>query len=58
MEWTSEMRKVTDKLAARYVKYGCGCEKACEHCPYCDQCEAQEGWWGCGAWEKGMGDDL
>ena len=58
MEWTQEMRDVVDALTEKYVTYGDGCEKACEHCPYADQCEACEGWWGCGAWEEGMGEDL
>ena len=58
MEWTWEMRDVVAQLADEYVEYGEGCDEACEHCPYAAQCEACEGWWGCGAWEAGMGDDL
>lgn len=58
MEWTSEMRKVVSELTEKYVKYGDGCDGACEHCPYCEQCDACEGWWGCEAWEEGMGEDL
>ena len=58
MNWNNEMEKVVEVLTEKYVTYGEGCEKACEHCPYCEQCDACEGWWGCDAWEKGMGDDL
>ena len=58
MEWTREMREVVADLTDRYVVEGEGCEGACEHCPYCAQCEACEGFWGCGAWEYGMGEDL
>lgn len=58
MEWTSEMRVVVAELAEQYVVYGEGCEGACERCPYADRCDASEGYWGCGAWEEGMGDDL
>ncbi len=58
MEWTWEMRDVVAQLADECVEYGEGCDEDCEHCPYAAQCEACEGWWGCGAWEEGMGDDL
>ena len=58
MEWTTEMRQVVEELTERYVTFGEGCEGACERCPYAEQCSACEGWWGCGAWEEGMGDDL
>ena len=58
MKWTHEMHKVVEELTDKYVEYGEGCDGACEHCPYAEQCNATEGWWGCGAWEVGMGDDL
>lgn len=58
MEWTREMELVVAELAAEYVVSGEGCEGACEHCPYAEECEASDGWWGCGAWEEGMGEDL
>ena len=52
------VRSSAPGLTARYVTFGEGCEGACEHCPYAEQCEACEGYWGCGAWEEGMGEDL
>lgn len=58
MEWTREMREVAAELAERYVRYGEGCEEACERCPYAERCAAEGGCWGCAAWEEGMGDDL
>ena len=58
MEWTMEMQMVVAELTEQYVEFGEGCEDACAHCPYAAQCHATEGWWGCGAWEEGMGEDL
>lgn len=58
MEWTMEMQMVVAELTEQYVEFGEGCEDACAHCPYAAQCHAAEGWWGCGAWEEGMGEDL
>ena len=46
------------ELLAEAVTYGEGCHEACASCPYAEECHASEGWWGCGVWEKGMGDDL
>ena len=31
---------------------------SCEGCPFADQCEALELYWGCPVWEEGMGEDL
>ena len=58
MEWSLEMREVVSRLVDEDVEYGEGCDEACEHCPFAERCAACEGWWGCGAWEVGMGDDL
>ena len=45
--------EVVEELLEEY-----GCEHACEHCPYAEQCSAQELYWGCVVWEEQMGDDL
>ena len=58
MKWTNEMRKVASELTELYVTQGEGCEGACEHCPFAEECKVSEGWWGCEAWEEGMGEDL
>ena len=52
-----EFTTVTTALAG-CVKYGKGCDKACARCPFSDLCGKEELFWGCGAWEEGMGDDL
>lgn len=49
---TKEMRRLTEDLM---VQYG---EDGCEHCPYAEQCGAEELFWGCGVWEEQMGEDL
>lgn len=54
---TKEMSKKVEELM-ELVEYGEGCEKACEKCPFAEQCKKEELFWGCGCWEKGMGDDL
>ena len=33
-------------------------DKMCECCPYAEQCQAQQLYWGCGIWEAQMGEDL
>jgi hypothetical protein len=33
-------------------------ENMCEGCPYAEQCQAQQLYWGCGIWEAQMGEDL
>ena len=53
----AEYREVWDALADA-VTYGEGCEAACAVCPYRERCYATRGWYGCGIWEEGMGDDL
>lgn len=58
MEWTDEMMDKVDELTDLYVTFGEGCGEACKHCPYREECNEKEGWWGCGAWEEGMGEDL
>ena len=50
--------KETFEKLMSLVKYGEGCEEACKQCPYKEQCEKEEGWWGCPCWEEGMGEDL
>jgi hypothetical protein len=55
---TTEMMEVLEALRREFVTYGDRCDEACERCPYAEQCEACEGWWGCPCWEEGMGDDL
>lgn len=45
--------EVVEELLEEY-----GCEHACEHCPYAEECSAQELYWGCVVWEEQMGDDL
>jgi len=49
---TIEMRNFLAELAEQYFEDGCA------HCPYCEQCEAQELFWGCAVWEEQMGEDL
>ena len=49
--------EVTDELAT-LVEYGGDLEPACARCPYAEQCKTQELYYGCGAWEQAMGDDL
>lgn len=58
MNWTKEMINKVDELTDLYVITGEGCENACKHCPYYTECHKTEGWFGCGAWEEGMGEDL
>lgn len=55
---TKEMREVLWELCDKYVEYGKGCDEACEHCPFAEECERDELLWGCPCWEEGMGDDL
>lgn len=45
--------KVVEGLLDQY-----GCEHACEHCPYAEECSDQELYWGCVVWEEQMGEDL
>jgi len=52
-----EFYEVTSELS-ELVEYGGDLEIACERCPYRDRCHREELWWGCGAWEESMGDDL
>ncbi len=52
-----EFYEVTGELA-ELVEAGGELETACERCPYRAQCRQDELWWGCGAWEQSMGDDL
>ena len=52
-----EFYEVTDELAT-LVEYGGELEPACAQCPYAKQCKAQGLYYGCGAWEQAMGDDL
>jgi hypothetical protein len=52
-----EFYEVTSELS-ELVEYGGDLEIACERCPYRDHCHREELWWGCGAWEESMGDDL
>ena len=33
-------------------------ECTCENCPFAEQCDKEELFWGCGVWEDMMGDDL
>ena len=33
-------------------------DKMCECCPYAEQCQTQQLYWGCGIWEAQMGEDL
>ena len=47
-----EFYEVVNKLLDQYGAEGC------EHCPYAEQCEARELYWGCGVWEEQMGEDL
>lgn len=49
-----EFRKVTDELFETYETT----EEMCAHCPYREECEPKELFWGCGVWETEMGDDL
>ena len=58
MFWTAEAREVTEMLADTYVTCGHGCEEACAHCPFAEACAEAEAWYGCPAWEDGMGEDL
>lgn len=55
---TREMYELVDATLMDLVVYGEGCEAACAACPFRERCHEVEGWWGCGAWEEGMGDDL
>lgn len=43
--WTMEL--ITEEL-----------EQTCETCPLRDVCGQEELFWGCGAWEDSMGEDL
>lgn len=47
-----EFYEVVDKLLDQYGAEGCA------HCPYAEQCETRELYWGCGVWEEQMGEDL
>lgn len=50
---SKEMLKVVEMLEKMH-----GCEGACDHCPFAQECEEKEMWWGCPVWEDQMGDDL
>ena len=52
-----EFYEVTGELA-ELVEFGGDLDPACERCPYADRCQREELWWGCGAWEQSMGEDL
>lgn len=52
-----EFWRVTGELA-ELVEAGGDLEPACAQCPYADRCQQEELWWGCGAWEQSMGEDL
>lgn len=52
-----EFYEVTGELA-ELVEAGGELETACERCPYRARCRQDELWWGCGAWEQSIGDDL
>ena len=47
--------RVTEELENEFLETG---ENVCARCPYRDQCEKEELYWGCGVWETQMGDDL
>ena len=47
-----EFYEVVDRLLDQYGTEGC------EYCPYAEQCQAQQLYWGCGVWEEQMGEDL
>ena len=50
---SKEMLKVVEILEKKH-----GCEGACDHCPFAQECEEKEMWWGCPVWEDQMGEDL
>ena len=47
--------RVIEELENEFLETG---EDVCARCPYRDQCEKEELYWGCGVWETQMGDDL
>lgn len=47
-----EFYEVTMELLDEYGVDGC------QHCPYREECQAEELFWGCGVWEEQMGEDL
>lgn len=47
-----EFYEITSRLASEYGEDGC------QHCPYREQCEEAELFFGCGVWEEMMGEDL
>ncbi len=50
--------KVTSELDDRIFDGELTCKQACEVCPYHKTCKTDELFWGCGVWERSMGDDL
>ena len=48
-----EFWRITNELFEKY-----GVENACENCPYKDECETNNLFYGCIVWEEWMGDDL
>jgi hypothetical protein len=52
-----EFYEYTDRLMYM-VEYGGDLDVACDQCKYCDRCTKECLYFGCGAWEESMGDDL
>ena len=61
---TKEMRKAIGTIIEEVAgEAWCGlteeqCDAICEKCPYREQCEEEELYWGCSVWEESMGEDL